>query len=43
MFKIKELLGLSEEGHRDFKRAVRSCVLSNFSLLRLLLSLFRQL
>jgi ATP-binding cassette subfamily B protein len=34
MFKaIEERLGLSEEGRRDFRRAVRACVLSNLSLL----------
>jgi ATP-binding cassette subfamily B protein len=33
MFNIKALLGLSDEGYRDFKRGVHACVLSNLSLL----------
>ena len=33
MFNMKALLGLSEEGYRDFKRGVRAAVLSNLSLL----------
>jgi ATP-binding cassette subfamily B protein len=33
MFNIKVLLGLSDEGYKDFKRGVRACVLSNLSLL----------
>ena len=32
MFNIKKLLGLSDEGYRDFKRAVRAVVLSNLCL-----------
>ncbi|MDR1616592.1 MAG: ABC transporter ATP-binding protein/permease, partial [Syntrophomonadaceae bacterium] len=30
MFNIRELLGLSDEGHRDFKRSVFACIFSNF-------------
>ncbi|MDR1908609.1 MAG: ABC transporter ATP-binding protein/permease, partial [Spirochaetaceae bacterium] len=33
MFNLKETLGLSDEGWRDFKRGVRAAVLSHFSLL----------
>ncbi|MDR1412462.1 MAG: ABC transporter ATP-binding protein, partial [Actinomycetes bacterium] len=33
MFNIKELLGLSPEGYRDFQRGVVACVASNLSLL----------
>jgi ATP-binding cassette subfamily B protein len=33
MFSIKSLLGLSEDGYRDFKRGIFSCVLSNVVLL----------
>jgi ATP-binding cassette subfamily B protein len=32
VFTIKKLLGLSDEGHRDFRRAVRAVVLSNLCL-----------
>jgi ATP-binding cassette subfamily B protein len=33
MLRIKELLGLSEEGYKDFKRGVLACVLTNLTLL----------
>ncbi|MDR1452385.1 MAG: ABC transporter ATP-binding protein/permease [Candidatus Margulisbacteria bacterium] len=33
MFKIKELLGLSDAGYRDFRRGVLACVLTNLLLL----------
>jgi ATP-binding cassette subfamily B protein len=33
MLKIRELLGLSEEGYADLKRGVRACVVSNLSML----------
>jgi ATP-binding cassette subfamily B protein len=33
MFGIKRLLGLSDEGYRDFKRGVLACTMSNLSLL----------
>ncbi|MDR1113660.1 MAG: ABC transporter ATP-binding protein/permease [Candidatus Margulisbacteria bacterium] len=33
MFKLKELLGLSDAGYRDFLRGVRACVLTNLLLL----------
>ena len=33
MLNIKQMLGLSEEGYRDFKRAVAAVVITNFSLL----------
>jgi ATP-binding cassette subfamily B protein len=32
VFNIKKLLGLSDEGYRNFKRAVRAVVISNFCL-----------
>jgi ATP-binding cassette subfamily B protein len=32
MFNVKNLLGLSDEGHKNFKRAVRAVALSNFCL-----------
>jgi ATP-binding cassette subfamily B protein len=33
VFKLKELLGLSDAGYRDFLRGVRACVLTNLLLL----------
>ncbi|MDR2020161.1 MAG: hypothetical protein LBQ14_05270, partial [Treponema sp.] len=32
MFNIKKILGLSDEGHKNFKRAVRAVVVSNLCL-----------
>jgi ATP-binding cassette subfamily B protein len=32
VFKLQKLLGLSDEGHRDFKRALRAVVVSNLCL-----------
>jgi ATP-binding cassette subfamily B protein len=32
VFNLKKILGLSDEGHRNFKRAVRAVIVSNFCL-----------